>query len=559
MRKVVLKYLVFAAFALTAATFTSCKSRGSSDVTLLESITWEYDWMPGSMAKFEYDDKNRIVNIISYDDGGYYGSSQTITYSKDGSVKLADDVPYWEVNFVRKRNTITVSCNINAETNDVLPETLTVNKEGFIVKSERAGSGGGGWHEIKTWQYREDNLIKLTTATRWVSDTDTHSVIEFTYDEKKSPFLNCNTPRWLLQFLYHAHGLGMGRNNIIDGYDFEYDSDGFPTRRTDYTSDEHGVYTNIVTFTYRGETETNGDEIIHDTDFSIYGTWEYVVSPSSHHEWKATPPKITINADNTVTALLSESHYRGVLKQIDSYEFRFHINYFRLGDFENDGDGVEWTLIYDPAINMLTYGGSPFKKQSDDGLTSDAEALELHHVVGFNDVEINIHIFYSAVSEGGYGLDSLVFRYGGVMQTVVAGMNVNDPNELSNLISVDDYNFDGYMDIAILVSGAANNTIHTIFLYNPQTKVYDYHEELSEMMGVTIDNEKQLLSSFSKGGHAGAIYYHGQFKWDNGQLTLIYSENQDWDDASQRYIRTTRTLQNSEWTQQTDTIRREDL
>jgi hypothetical protein len=546
------------------------KPQKAGGVKLLETTTT----VDGKM-KYEYDAQNRVVKMVSY----YYdviSAWQTVTYSRDGSIKVArvfvsgsED----ETNFVRNGNTITVYAG------DMLSETITLDNDGNIAKIERPV-------DVTEYHYQDGNLIKR--EKNFILSAQS-AVGRFKYDDKKTPFYNCKTPKWFLQLFFFDGG---HNNNIVERkyyyhdestvtyiYEFEYDSDGFPVKQTSdaFGEDIGGFMGETIYFTYRGateiilteteiktKTETNGDEIIHDPEFDIYGTWEYVVSPSSHHEWKATPPKITINADNTVTAQLLGSHYRGVLNKIDSYEFRFHINYFRLGDFENDGDGTEWTFIYDPATNLLKWGDSDFRKISDNDLTSGGEALELHHVVGWYPVEINMHVFYSALSDGRYSLDSLVFRYGGVMQTVhlhsfesLKGRLNFDPDDFY-LIRVGDYNFDGYMDIVILTTNLPHSR-HEFFLFNPQTNSFDYSVKLSELYGVEVDDQTKTITSSEDGGDQGRIYSNSQYKWIDGQLTLIHSESQGYGDDSERYIRTTRTLQNGEWVQQADTISVEDL
>ncbi|MDR3013479.1 MAG: hypothetical protein LBU70_09785 [Chitinispirillales bacterium] len=243
-----------AALALTATIIlclTGCGGReqqaatSSGAVKLLESI------IRGEMSKvrFEYDDRNRIVKMRYYEGVGFHTHTATITYSDDGSVKIADDVPFLAASFVRDGNTITVGSNVYPH------ETITVNRHGYIVKSERSGSG---WSDIRTYDYQRDNLTKLTTNR--VSDIEEFFVVEYEYDNKKSPFFHCNTPKWLLQFLFSDPSNNFGLNNniveakssngLLQQYVFEYDSEEFPTKRTLI-----GENPEEILFTYRGDTE----------------------------------------------------------------------------------------------------------------------------------------------------------------------------------------------------------------------------------------------------------------------------------------------------------------
>jgi hypothetical protein len=50
------------------------------------------------------------------------------------------------------------------------------------------------------------------------------------------------------------------------------------------------------------------------------------------------------------------------------------------------------------------------------------------------------------------------------------------------------------------------------------------------------------------------IYSFREFKWEQGKLTVIQEEEQDYDDNSDKYIRITRTLQNGKWVEQKKTV-----
>jgi hypothetical protein len=293
--------------------------------------------------------------------------------------------------------------------------------------------------------------------------------------------------------------------------------------------------------------------------FDIYGTWNYVVTPSSFREWTVAPPDITINPDNTVSALFYESRYNGVISGTDTYQLRVRIlSLWAEGDEYPVDDDEVWVLTYDPATNLLKYGDNVFRKKTEH---------EFRHEVWFNDVSFPMTVFYSPLSDGGYSLDSLVFIYDGARQAVHLH-DLDEPLHIFDFdpdnfhhITVSDFNFDGYMDIQIydILRSGASNMRYKFFLYNPQSKAYYYHHELSEMDEVWADAETQTVKTRGSGGDGGMTYSFREYKWVGSELTLIRSENQEKDGASERFIRTTRTLQNGEWVQQTDTISVEDL
>ena len=190
-----------------------------------------------------------------------------------------------------------------------------------------------------------------------------------------------------------------------------------------------------------------------------------------------------------------------------------------------------------------------------------SERLELSHTVEFRDEKIPMTVYgdYDYSKNEGI-LDRLVFTYKGATQTVpLTGIGFWNRDTVFDLISVNDYNFDNYMDIAVNTSGSAYNTADNIFLYDPQTKGYIYHEELSELIGVWIDGETQTIKTHMKGGHAGMLYNASEYKWENGQLTLVSTSNQDYDDSLELYILKTRTLQDGVWIEKTETFKEEDF
>jgi hypothetical protein len=215
---------------------------------LLESIT---DDNGKVQKKFEYDEQSRIVKVYEYDKDGKLYRTQTITYNADNSVTeetVYPDIRYTTI-YVRKGNKITVE----GET------LLTVNEDGYIVKRE----GGGDSVSSYDYQYQDGNLIEDGIVWLESAYTDTYY---YKYDDKKSPFSNSTTPKWLL-----VYSLSESKNNILESrfsseggsidtkYKYEYDRDGFPTKRTaegthrgTYEDDPITYDTTITHFTYRG-------------------------------------------------------------------------------------------------------------------------------------------------------------------------------------------------------------------------------------------------------------------------------------------------------------------
>jgi uncharacterized protein (TIGR02145 family) len=216
-----------------SVTNDSGKSTGGDGggVKLLGSIT---DDSGKVLTKFEYDEQKRLVKIYSSD-------TTTIVYAD---------------------NLVTVNGErfaINGNTIKGESETLTINKDRYIVKNDYVGRSAD-------YQYKDGNLISLNTVKK-----DDSIKSSYEYDNKKSPFANSKTPKWLFKFLFRDdlyYAKYTSRNNVL-GYDweqhaqgeilsgifeyeYEYDSDGFPIMETEKLSVEGNDETTITRFTYTG-------------------------------------------------------------------------------------------------------------------------------------------------------------------------------------------------------------------------------------------------------------------------------------------------------------------
>ena len=214
MKKHLTKLALTAALGL-AITFTlnACEEKGGGNAKLLETITDQ-----SSTRKFEYDKQNRIVKI----------DDKTITYAD---------------------NLITVGTQkyaINGKTITVDGKSFTINGDGYIVKNEDGAE----------FKYENSNLSKITYG-----DTDIYS-----YDNKKSPFSGCTTPKWLIQRFIGDNIASKNNVIYIEGhtsstYKYEYDSDGFPVTVTVTSTYHDGCEENCeesttIRYTYRGEPQT---------------------------------------------------------------------------------------------------------------------------------------------------------------------------------------------------------------------------------------------------------------------------------------------------------------
>ena len=203
------------------------KPSGGGDGKLLACIA---DENGDCVTKFEYDKQNRIVLI-------YNGADGTRIAYADNLITAGDK------KFVIKGNTVTVD-----------KETLTIDKNGYIVRSKDGGSEGCSDSDPNVsvpyhaeYQYKDGNLTAISDNG---GDCEilVGSRTDYEYDNRKSPFSNCKTPKWLLQYLFRRHPVYapyyVSENNVkkvdygadsfmIIDHKYEYDGDGFPTKRTE--------------------------------------------------------------------------------------------------------------------------------------------------------------------------------------------------------------------------------------------------------------------------------------------------------------------------------------
>jgi len=265
MKKVILNYLIIAALICSVA-FTSCNSKRSGNVKLLESMTTETpEYVYTTM--FEYDTENRIVKKSDYlGKGKALVGLTSVIYNSDGSVKIVnecyrDDCTNYGAHFVKNGNTITV--NYSYEGIDIyeVPQTITINNDGYITRRETIFNEYA--YRVQTFKYRNGNLI--AEYDEWSEGQESVDATEYKYDKKKSPFSDGKTPKWLMQILFHD-GIGLN-NNVIERknnkdndfiltYMYEYDSDGFPTKQESAEATTH--------FTYIGELESSSAKTVID-------------------------------------------------------------------------------------------------------------------------------------------------------------------------------------------------------------------------------------------------------------------------------------------------------
>jgi hypothetical protein len=257
------------AITLTLAACEEKKSTAAesgSGVKLLKSIY--LGTSENLIAGFEYDSKDHIVKVSQYS-GGNLQATVTFTYhDNDGKSVTVVSNNGTTTSFVIDGNTISFADG-KRET------TITVNNYGYITKKVTQDKTDNKRYET-TYQYQGDNMIKSTLVEYEGNKKIGEATFNYKYDDKKSPFYNSKTPKWLLQeyilgliTIGNTNNLWLN-NNITEtscsnsrycAYSvstYEYGSDGFPiglelSESFDLGDEGSDSTTDIATFTYIGK------------------------------------------------------------------------------------------------------------------------------------------------------------------------------------------------------------------------------------------------------------------------------------------------------------------
>jgi len=208
---------------------------GKDKARLLETMTHSN----GFCHKYEYDTQNRISKIMMENNGKLIGM-ETFSYSENDLINVVYENPErieygYTTNFVKSGSRITATIKYISEINDQI-KIIDLNTDDFPIEVKYSNELGS---QVAIYQYQEFNLTKITTISKdyreWVSITT------YEYDNKKSPFYNCKTPKW---YNYFANdGIMSGQNNVTNvvqeqeyadditiSFEYTYDDEGFPIK-----------------------------------------------------------------------------------------------------------------------------------------------------------------------------------------------------------------------------------------------------------------------------------------------------------------------------------------
>ena len=240
-------------FCVLALLVVSCNKDNDSPVQLLESISYD-----GKLAyKFEYDEQDRISKISEYHSSGEINVMYSLTYNSFGDLVsqkrelFSNPDVYGIFTFVKNGNKISIDGNDNwyVELNAQGLPVREINRGLQIILTQ---------HETYTYEYQNGNLNKMTCRLESIVLSNT-TTTTYTYDNKKSPFYGCNTPKWWYMFWKRRSLIDffdLKNNRITEStkdpllpedekitYTYTYDNAGYPLTRED-------IYRGLTTYTY---------------------------------------------------------------------------------------------------------------------------------------------------------------------------------------------------------------------------------------------------------------------------------------------------------------------
>ena len=211
----------------------------------------------GTFTMYEYDEQNRITEYISYNNAGYPQNKTTLHYEGAELVKqvylnLTSQTDYgYLYTFNKIGDTIFIE---RSETNNEgISRTedygkIELNSDGMPVKrflsiiSESLYSTNNGYSIIN------GNCMSYTYKYIYYSGSeDDNYSIEYTFDNKYSPYYFCKTPKWFMLCYISGNNNNITYADYDDGrwskFDYIYNDNGYPTIRKETNQNSEAGFT----------------------------------------------------------------------------------------------------------------------------------------------------------------------------------------------------------------------------------------------------------------------------------------------------------------------------
>ncbi len=195
-----------------------------------------------SWYEFEYDEQHRFTKRYDYSSDSTLMFTMTLTYDDDGELITAhwvtenDYSMHIQNPFIKEGSTISFPgfgierYKIELNT-DELPKKLTHTFQASHSHAWRKTTNTYTWVNRNLFQ-TDFKVIGETVGGGPYEESGTYI---YTYDDKKSPFYHCATPRWFWAWYYLADITGCSLNNLVSvesgdeitNYEYTYNEDGF--------------------------------------------------------------------------------------------------------------------------------------------------------------------------------------------------------------------------------------------------------------------------------------------------------------------------------------------
>jgi hypothetical protein len=196
---------------------------GKSTVILLEKYCHFRHHNNSTSHVYEYDAQYRISKRLNYSYSGTLFSTETLTYNANRDLVEVSDEKYW--------NTITFTKNGNKISDNIGGSTfieIEMNYQGLPVKLSYLS--GNRVSETHTYTWENGNVTQedweYYGGEYFDSSSGTYTYI---YDDKKSPFYYCTTPKW---FLLYWHGIDYCCDNNLETVEFSWHPDIFTCKNS---------------------------------------------------------------------------------------------------------------------------------------------------------------------------------------------------------------------------------------------------------------------------------------------------------------------------------------
>ena len=164
---------------------------------------------------YKYDNQNRISEIIDYCYDRF--TTHLLTYNSAGDLiskgyeisPSYPSYPYYDRiwTFSKNETEIVVETYKN--------EQIELDNQELPIR--RIDNAGLGAYRENTYEYYDNNLSKITfDYVNIVHGRDYVTSVVFTYDDKKSPLYNCNTPKWFLMLFFRLNEGSYNSSDIPD-------------------------------------------------------------------------------------------------------------------------------------------------------------------------------------------------------------------------------------------------------------------------------------------------------------------------------------------------------